>query len=33
MYPEYFFETLISTIIRDKKNLESYFDISEGMRK
>ena len=31
MYPEYFFETLISTIIRDKKNLESYFDISEGI--
>ena len=31
MYPEYFFETLISIIIRDKKNLESYFDISEGI--
>ena len=31
MYPEYFFETLITTIIRDKKNLESYFDISEGI--
>ncbi|MEE0248628.1 nucleotidyltransferase [Peptacetobacter hiranonis] len=31
IYPEYFFETLISTIIRDKKNLESYFDISEGI--
>ena len=31
MYPEYFFKTLISTIIRDKKNLESYFDISEGI--
>ena len=31
MYPEYFFETLISAIIRDKKNLESYFDISEGI--
>lgn len=31
MYPEYFFETLIATIIRDKKNLESYFDISEGI--
>ena len=31
MYPEYFFEILISTIIRDKKNLESYFDISDGI--
>ena len=31
MYPEYFFEALISTIIRDKKNLKSYFDISEGI--
>ena len=31
MYPEYFFEALISTIIRDKKDLESYFDISEGI--
>lgn len=31
MYPEYFFETLITAIIRDKKNLESYFDISEGI--
>lgn len=31
IYPEYFFETLMSTIIRDKNNLESYFDISEGI--
>lgn len=31
MYPEYFFETLITAIIRDKKNLKSYFDISEGI--
>ena len=31
IYPEYFFEALISTIIRDKKNLKSYFDISEGI--
>lgn len=31
VFPEYFFDTLVATTIRDRKNLESYFDISEGI--
>lgn len=31
VYPEDFFDIIVSTIIRDKKNLNSFFDVSEGI--